>query len=248
MFYSLIMLHFFIHLPPIGHIKLETPDEWRCAAVARQVRQGSRRCEGRAFHCMLGHASLKTTFGSTLDEYFCWKETSGMFKPPFASFGRRGAATSSATAEPRAFAPDPLGSPAAAAAPLLSLETLETPSHQSKKSNINDTYTPCAPSPRRRTHCAACSYSDSFSSPKSDFDQESPVPASNSKFLSSALALSHGALAGPASDAKDPAASLSRESSFNDSADLVSCPALPPKLFGAKFTPAQVICSGYSRR
>ena len=48
------MLHFFIHLPPIGHIKLETPDEWRCAAVARQVRQGSRRVRGESISLYAG--------------------------------------------------------------------------------------------------------------------------------------------------------------------------------------------------
>ena len=80
-----------------------------------------------------------------------------------------------------------------------------------------------------------CSYSDSFSSPKSDFDQESPVPASNSKFLSSAL--SHGFSAGPAhSDAKDATASLSRESSFNDSADLVSSARSVPSILQHRTT------------
>jgi hypothetical protein len=73
-----------------------------------------------------------------IEEIF-WKGKLDMFKPPFASFGRRGQAATSAPSEPRAFAPDPLSSPSPPVAPLVTVEAQETPLHQSKKSNVNDT-------------------------------------------------------------------------------------------------------------
>jgi hypothetical protein len=141
------MLHLFDHLRPHRSYRIRNSStskkksKWRCrtAAVAMQTGGGGSACQA-----LTANTTLKRTVRSIMNELFFWKEIGGMFKPPFASFGRRGAATSSATAEPRAFAPDPLGSPAAPAAPQLSVEVRETPSHQSKKSNVNDTYTPCA--------------------------------------------------------------------------------------------------------
>ncbi len=53
----------------------------------------------------------------------------GMFKPPFASFGRRGQAASSMPPE-RAFAPDPLGSPTPPVPPVALVEIQETPTCQ----------------------------------------------------------------------------------------------------------------------